>query len=73
MPAAQWPRTTSGSSRFYRRIIVFLIAVGAVVFEALFLGEELWMFLFGGLALWAGYDFFLSGKYGRRPPKRPQA
>ncbi len=52
----------------YRRVIVFVIAVAAFVLEWALFGEELWMFLFGGLAAYAGYDFFLSGKYDGRKP-----
>lgn len=50
----------------YRRVIVFVIAVIAFILEWVFLGEELWMFLFGAMAAYAGYDFFLSGKYTGR-------
>jgi hypothetical protein len=47
----------------YRRVIVFLVAVGMFVAEWLLWGEEIWLYLFGGIALYAGYEFFFSGKY----------
>lgn len=50
----------------HRRVITFIIACAMFAAEWIFLGEELWIWLFGALAAYAGYDFFLSGKYGGR-------
>ncbi len=47
-----------------RRVVVFAICLGMLIAEIFLLGaEQLWLFLFGALTLYAGYDFFLSGKY----------
>lgn len=51
----------------HRRLICFAIAAGAFAVEVIFLGEELWMFLFGAIAAYAAYDFFVSGKYDAKP------
>ncbi len=53
----------------YRRVITFAVAVAMFVGEWIFFGEELWLFLFGALAAYAGYDFFLSGKYDKPKPR----
>lgn len=50
----------------HRRVITFLFAAGLFVLELALWGEELWLWLFGGLAAYCFYDFFLSGKYENR-------
>jgi len=50
----------------YRRVIAFVVAAGMFAAEAIFFQDELWLILFGAITAWAGYDFFLSGKYDGR-------
>lgn len=51
-----------------RRVIVFVVAAAMFAAEAIFFQEDLWLFLFGAITAWAGYDFFFSGKYSDPPP-----
>lgn len=44
-------------------IIVFLIA--ALAAEFLWLGDRLWLFLWGAALVYAIWDFFLRGVYGK--------
>ncbi|MGK9167736.1 hypothetical protein KXR53_15630 [Inquilinus limosus] len=44
-------------------IVVFLIA--ALAAELLWLGDRLWLFLWGAALVYAVWDFFLRGIYGK--------
>ncbi|MGK9233546.1 hypothetical protein KXS07_25175 [Inquilinus limosus] len=44
-------------------IIVFLVA--ALAAEVLWLGDRLWLFLWGAALVYAIWDFFLRGVYGK--------
>ncbi|MEM7442127.1 MAG: hypothetical protein AAF414_02230 [Pseudomonadota bacterium] len=47
----------------YRRVLCVAVAAAGFAAELLFFGDQFWMILFGGVTLYAVYDFFLSGKY----------
>ncbi len=53
------------------RLLVVALCLAALVAEYLYLGEPLWLMLWAAALIYAVWDLFLRGTYGRRAENGP--
>lgn len=54
------------------RLLLVALCVGALIAEYLFVGDPLWLFMWAAVSIYAVYDLFLRGTYGKREPAEPE-